>query len=108
MPHPADRKLAAVRRLLPEWDQGDPPDPAALTALIGELRAVLYPQATQRAKIVAFVTGRGTARARDIAGHVGLSVSSVGGHLAALVRQGRLENPARGRYARGPKAGPCP
>ena len=101
----AENKLAAVRRLLPEWDQGDPGDPAAL---IAGLRAVLYPQATQRAKIVAFVTGRGTARARDIAGHVGLSVSSVGGHLAALVRQGRLERRARGRYARGPKAGPCP
>lgn len=64
--------------------------------------------ATQRDTIVDFVTSRGQARAAQIAAHLGVAVSSIGGHLRALVRQGRLVRLDWGLYAPGPKVRPPP
>lgn len=57
------------------------------------------PAATQRDMIVDFVTSLGQARAAQIAAHLGVAVSSIGGHLRALVRQGRLVRLGWGLYA---------
>ena len=57
------------------------------------------PAATRRDMIVDFVTTRGQARAVPIAAHLGVPVSMIGGHLRALVRQGRLVRLDWGLYA---------
>jgi DNA-binding CsgD family transcriptional regulator len=101
----AENRNAAIRKVLPEpkypWDaRAD--DPAEMARRLNEIAAILYPAVTQRDKIIAYVTAWGEAQSTEIAKHIGLSVSSVGGHLAALVRQGRLRRTGRrGRYALG-------
>ena len=57
------------------------------------------PPATRRDLIVDFVATAGQARATQIAAHLGVAVSLIGGHLRALVRQGRLIRLSRGLYA---------
>ncbi len=57
------------------------------------------PAVTQRDMIVDFVTSAGQARAAQIAAHLGVAVSSIGGHLRALTRQGRLIRLGWGLYA---------
>ena len=98
-----DRKLTALREIVPEMP-GAMPAGAAAVELLGRVRDVLYPRATQRALIVAFVVAQGEARSNAIAAHVGLHVSSIGGHLRGLVGQGLLEHRRRGLYGPGPKA----
>lgn len=102
MPTVAERRNAAIRRILPETWDGRNDDRARMARKLLAIRAVLYPHVTQRDKIVEFVAGRRQARSAQIARHVGLHVSSIGGHLRALVAQGRLVNPERGVYAVSP------
>lgn len=64
------------------------------------------PAATRRDMIVDFVTASGQARAVQIAAHLGVPVSLIGGHLRALVRQGRLVRLRWGLYAPGGQDGP--
>ena len=101
----AENRNTAVRRELPTpdipWDPSRD-DPAEMASRLNRITAILYPAVSQRNKIVAYVAAKGDPRSTEIAAHVGLHVSSVGGHLAALVRQGRLRKTGRrGRYALG-------
>ena len=57
------------------------------------------PAVTRRDMIVDFVTASGQARAAQIAAHLGVPVSLIGGHLRALTRQGRLARLGWGLYA---------
>lgn len=104
-----ENRLTALRKILDDrWRHWDPArdDPAEMAARLNGITAILYPSQSQRDSIVAFVAIRGTARATEIAAHIGLSVSSVGGHLRALDAQQRLQRTRRGRYALGPAALP--
>jgi DNA-binding CsgD family transcriptional regulator len=102
----AENRNSAIRAILP--DTGIPWDhrrdlPAEMARRLNAIVNVLYPATSQRNKIVAYVTARGEAQSTEIAAHVGLHVSSVGGHLRALTGQGRLRRVRYGRYALGPR-----
>lgn len=66
MPDARDRKLAALRQILPEpkqpWDR-KADDPGEMARRLNEIAAVLYPQPKVRDRIVAYVAQAGAARA---------------------------------------------
>lgn len=98
-----DRKLARLREIVPEiWEPVVAGGPDA--DLLVQVRDVLWPTATQRTRIVVFVVRQGVARSSEIARHIGVDVSSVGGHLRTLTKQGLLTRRDRGVYVPGPKA----
>ena len=94
----ADATLARVRQLLPaDWDEREA-RPAANRRALVEIRAVLYPRAKVRARIVAYVQAAGVVRMTEIRDALGLRGGQLSGHLTALVAQQRLTRAARGVY----------
>lgn len=95
-----------IRQILPEpvqpWDHRRD-EPSEMAWRLNQIASVLYPATSQRNKIVAYVAAKGEAQSTEIAAHIGLHVSSVGGHLRGLLAQGRLRKVSRGRYALGPR-----
>jgi hypothetical protein len=102
VPDARDRKLAALRKIIPEsaqpWDE-HADFPGEMARRLNEIAAVLWPQPTVRARMVAYVARAGTARAGEIGHACNVPPTGLSRHLEALVEQGRLRRTGWGTYA---------